>query len=214
MTKSEIRAEMRARRRALPPVERAAECARICRRLAAMDLSSPVAAYLASPDEVDLTSFLAGCMARHVPVAVPRWNGSGYDLALLDGCWPQGLAAGPHGILEPPVSAPLLAAGSVGTWLVPGLAFAADGTRLGYGGGWYDRLLSGADARSVKLGVGFAFQRVDTLPAEPHDVRLDGFVGPAGFSAALRYRCGGECVGRLDETTAIDAAGMLVGRPR
>ena len=72
------------------------------------------------------------------------------------------------GILEP-AEAEIVSPKAVGTWLVPGLAFTRDGKRLGYGGGWYDRLLSGAPKASLKLGIAHAFQVVDDLPCEPHD---------------------------------------------
>jgi 5-formyltetrahydrofolate cyclo-ligase len=57
--------------------------------------------------------------------------------------------------------------------VVPGLAFTADGRRLGQGGGHYDRFLRGLRPGCVTVGAGFAEQLVDDLPTEPHDVRLD-----------------------------------------
>lgn len=176
MTKAEIRAEMRARRKAVLPAERAEASVRICERLLARRLAGPVAVYLASADEIDLAPFVAGCMAHGVRLVAPRWNGAEYELAELNGCWPGGLVAGPHAILEPPPSAPIVPSGEVGTWIVPGLAFAEGGARLGYGGGWYDRLMADARADARKLGVGYRFQRVKALPAEPHDVQLDEIV--------------------------------------
>jgi 5-formyltetrahydrofolate cyclo-ligase len=66
------------------------------------------------------------------------------------------------------------------TWpdvvVVPGLAFTAGGDRLGQGGGWYDRFLAGRRADCVTIGVGFREQLVESLPTEPHDVRLDHVV--------------------------------------
>ncbi len=56
--------------------------------------------------------------------------------------------------------------------LIPGLAFTRDGHRLGRGGGYYDRLLSGLPKGTVRIGVCFAFQLMDHLPIEPHDERV------------------------------------------
>jgi 5-formyltetrahydrofolate cyclo-ligase len=56
--------------------------------------------------------------------------------------------------------------------LVPGLAFTRDGHRLGRGGGYYDRLLSGLPAETVRIAVCFSFQLVDELPTEGHDERV------------------------------------------
>jgi len=57
--------------------------------------------------------------------------------------------------------------------LVPGLAFSRDGHRLGRGGGFYDRLLTGRASNSIKVGICFAFQLVETIPIEPHDAIMD-----------------------------------------
>jgi len=165
---------MRKRRKALSSADRAAASDRICERLTAMHLPEQIAVYLASADEIDLTRFIEDAIARGVRLAAPRWNGKVYELAELNGCWPTGLVAGPHAILEPPQVAPRIEASSIGAWIVPGLAFAKDGARLGYGGGWYDRLVKGSTGR--KVGVGYRFQVVDALPSEPHDIRLNEIV--------------------------------------
>ena len=63
---------------------------------------------------------------------------------------------------------------------MPGLAFTRTGARLGYGGGWYDRLLAAADPSAVLLGVAYPFQMVEDLPSEPHDIRLTDVVVAEG----------------------------------
>jgi 5-formyltetrahydrofolate cyclo-ligase len=60
--------------------------------------------------------------------------------------------------------------------LVPGLAFSPDGHRLGRGGGFFDRFLSGRGSGAYKLGVCFAFQLLDELPTESHDVTVDAVI--------------------------------------
>lgn len=56
--------------------------------------------------------------------------------------------------------------------IVPGLAFDRLGYRLGYGGGYYDNfMIHHPGAR--KVGVAYPFQQVETVPTEPHDIRLD-----------------------------------------
>ena len=64
--------------------------------------------------------------------------------------------------------------------IVPGVAFTAEGDRLGQGGGWYDRFLTEIRPDCPAIGVGFAPQIVDSLPVEPHDVRLDLVVTDEG----------------------------------
>jgi 5-formyltetrahydrofolate cyclo-ligase len=67
--------------------------------------------------------------------------------------------------------------------IVPGVAFAPDGARLGQGGGWYDRFLASVRPDCTSIGVGFDAQVVDVLPTEPHDIRLHGVVTESGVLA-------------------------------
>ena len=55
--------------------------------------------------------------------------------------------------------------------VVPAVAYDRHGNRLGRGKGFYDRLL--ATTKASKIGVGYDFQLVDSLPAEEHDVPMD-----------------------------------------
>jgi 5-formyltetrahydrofolate cyclo-ligase len=64
--------------------------------------------------------------------------------------------------------------------VVPGLAFDERGFRLGRGAGYYDRFLSGRP-NSFKLGLAYDFQVFPCIPAEPHDIRMDGLLTPVGY---------------------------------
>ena len=183
--KDEIRRTMRERRRALTPEARTAASEAICAKLAAsfdvgmrvdpFDWGAPVAVYLASPQEIDLSPFIRKMLESGVEVVAPRWNGETYELAVLKGLDVAHLRKGPMGILEP-ADAEIVSPKEVGTWLVPGLAFTRDGKRLGYGGGWYDRLLAEASKDARKIGIAHAFQVVDELPSERHDILLSKVV--------------------------------------
>ena len=173
--KDEIRRAMRERRRALTPEEWTAMSEIICAKLAALNLHSPIAVYLASPQEIDLALFIRKMQESGVKVVAPRWNGETYELAVLKGLDEQHLRQGPMGILEPD-EAEIVPPEEVEVWLVPGLAFTRSGKRIGYGGGWYDRLLAETPKNAVKLGIAHAFQVVDDLPNEPHDILLTGVI--------------------------------------
>ena len=170
---------MRARRRALTPKERERASKVICARLIYDDLISvavdpfegggAVAVYLATPDEIDLSDFIHEMLDRGVKVVAPRWNGKTYELAKLKSLSEGDLRRGPMNILEP-AEAEIVKPSEVAAWIVPGLAFTILGDRLGYGGGWYDRLM--ANAKGFKIGVAHDFQIVENLPHEPHDIRL------------------------------------------
>ena len=181
-SKEDIRREMRARRKALTPEERERASKAICEKLASIlgtaetsgDLGV-IAVYLASPDEIGLADFIREALGRGLAIVSPRWNGNTYDLAKIMSLAEKDLRRGPMHILEP-AEADIVEPKDVAAWIVPGLAFTADGKRLGYGGGWYDRLLSSARSDSLKIGVAHGFQVVGDLPSEPHDIRLDRIV--------------------------------------
>ena len=178
-TKDAIRQLMRARRRALTPKERERASKVICARLINDDLISvaadpfedggAVAVYLATPDEIDLSDFIREMLDRGVKVVAPRWNGKTYKLVRLKSLSEGDLRRGPMGILEP-AEEEIVNPSEVAAWIVPGLAFTIYGDRLGYGGGWYDRLM--ANAKGFKIGVAHDFQIVEDLPQEPHDIQL------------------------------------------
>ena len=173
--KDGIRRTMRERRRALTPEARTAASEVICAKLAAHGCRPPIAVYLALSREIDLSPFIRKTLGKGIGIVAPRWNGEAYELAVLKGLDEAHLRQGPMGILEP-AEAEIVPPKAVGTWLVPGLAFTRDGKRLGYGGGWYDRLLAGASRDAPKYGIAHAFQIVDDLPSEPHDIRLTGVI--------------------------------------
>jgi 5-formyltetrahydrofolate cyclo-ligase len=135
-----------------------------------------VGGYHALPDEADPSRLLARLVAMNCHVAFPRVAAK--DAPLEFHLVPDGevLSPGAFGIHEPlahwpPVEPALL--------LVPLLAFDADGHRLGYGGGFYDRTLEGLNIPAI--GIAFAGQEVSSIPSEPHDRRLDALLTEQGL---------------------------------
>lgn len=184
-TKNEIRAEMRAKRRALDDETRAEASASVCAALlaradvqAAIAARCPFAVYIASRDELDLSSLIAELWNLDVTVAVPCWSAEEkcYVLGVYDNT--TTLVEGAHHIPEP-AEVNRIAPADVGVWIVPGLAFTHSGGRVGYGGGWYDRLLRLASADAISLGVAYPFQFIDVIPADLHDQSLTDVVASA-----------------------------------
>ncbi|NDW44813.1 5-formyltetrahydrofolate cyclo-ligase [Ruegeria sp. PrR005] len=130
----------------------------------------PLSGYMPIRTEIDPLPAMAEA-AAHGPVGVPVIQGAG--LALRFSRWePDGpLREGPFGAMVPEID----------DWMepeiliVPLVAFDAQGGRLGYGGGFYDRTLQGLRARRATLAIGFAFdaQEAEALPLEPTDQPLD-----------------------------------------
>lgn len=176
--KTALRKRMSSMRKALAPSEREAASKRICEKLIFENrpLSGrTLAVYFASAYEIDLKDFISSALEQGATVVSPRWNGNTYELAKVEGLTADKFRLGPMKIPEP-VRENIVRPQDVDIWIVPGLAFTADGKRLGYGGGWYDRLLSKARPKSDKIGVSHGFQLVDDIPAEKHDIRLDRIV--------------------------------------
>src|SRR5262249_40038637 len=86
------------------------------------------------------------------------------------------VAPGYQGIPEPRSSCPVVAPAAVDWVLVPGIAFTTDGGRLGYGGGFYDRLLPLFTPGVARIAGAFEVQIVDRVPAAPHDHTVDTVV--------------------------------------
>jgi 5-formyltetrahydrofolate cyclo-ligase len=63
--------------------------------------------------------------------------------------------------------------------LVPLLGFDADGFRLGYGGGYYDRTLAVLDPKPFTIGIGYKEGRIETVFPQEHDIPLDAIVTEA-----------------------------------
>ncbi len=174
MSKSESRQQLRALRRGLDPALRLAESLATAQACAGLSRGVP-ASYAALPDELDLGSLHQERWRSLRAVFLPRVVGPGQLRwhTVIDG---DQLRPGAFGIPEPdPAQAALVELPPRSVIFVPGLAFTADGRRLGQGGGFYDRLLAQRpDLRAI--GVGFSCQLLDDLPCEAHDVRLSGLV--------------------------------------
>ena len=180
--KGELRRTIKARRKSLAANAKSAADDIICEKLRAradigdlVDDGSALAVYLASQDEVNIDFYIEHMLRMGVKVVAPRWNGETYCLARLKELDDKHLRRGPMGIREP-VDDDIVPPQDVYAWIVPGLAFTRDGKRLGYGGGWYDRLLASAPKSAAKIGVAYSFQIVSDLPAEPHDILLTDVV--------------------------------------
>ncbi len=195
-SKMELRRAMKARRKELSADEKSAADAVICEKLKArsdigemvdpFDFGSPLAVYLASQDEINIDPYIEYMLRAGVEVVAPRWNGETYELARLKGLDEKNMRRGPMGIREP-VDADIVEPKEVSAWIIPGLAFTRGGKRLGYGGGWYDRLLASAPKDAVKIGVAYSFQIVDDLPSEPHDVPLTDVVDEKGMALGMEF---------------------------
>jgi 5-formyltetrahydrofolate cyclo-ligase len=82
------------------------------------------------------------------------------------------LQLGSFGIGEPDRQLPEVDPALIELLLVPGVAFDRYGHRLGYGRGYFDRLLTAGSFAGLSIGLAYEFQIQDRLPAEEHDRKL------------------------------------------
>ena len=131
--------------------------------------ATTVMAFVGMRTEPDTDPLFARLAAEGKQLLLPRVEGGRLVVCAGDGPF----AASAFGVQEP--QGPGLDPGVVDFVVVPGLAFTADGRRLGYGGGFYDRFLPTV-AGVPNAGVCFAEQLVDELPWGPRDVRVERVV--------------------------------------
>jgi 5-formyltetrahydrofolate cyclo-ligase len=153
---------------------------RLARHAAALGVrkGAIVAGYHAHQDEADPARLLLALAKTGAPVAFPRIVRR--DAALEFHLVPEGeiLRPGAYGIHEPLEHWPRARPDIL---LVPLLAFDDRGYRLGYGGGYYDRTLA-ASPHARAIGIAYAGQRVDFLPHDAHDCRLDAILTENGLT--------------------------------
>ena len=139
-----------------------------------------VSAYLAMGSELDPAPTVAALAARGHAALMPVVAGRGQPLLFRH--WRAGdrLVKGPLGTQTPHADAP---EDEPDVLLVPLLAFDADGYRLGYGGGYYDRTLRLLRAKRTITAIGLAYagQEVTSLPHEAYDERLDAVATELGL---------------------------------
>lgn len=170
--KAALRAEMIARRDALPDRDRrSAQICALVQQLPAFLAATAIHCYVPMRSEVDTRSLIAAALAAGKAVAVPIVAGQHrLEHSWIDSLTETEWVRGRFGTLQPRQIRPA----QPGAWsltIVPLLAFDRELYRLGYGGGFYDALLAFAPA--IAVGVAFAVQEVAHVPREPHDIRLD-----------------------------------------
>jgi 5-formyltetrahydrofolate cyclo-ligase len=146
-----------------------------------LNLTSPVviSGFCAIRDEIDPAPLMARLAGEGNRLALPVMQGKGRPL--LFRAWAPGdkTEAAQWGISEPLSTAEQVYPDVL---LVPLLAFDAQGYRLGYGGGFYDRSLEGLRARKpvIAVGIGYDEQKIDVVPHLDYDQRLDWVLTPSG----------------------------------
>jgi len=154
-------------------------------RLEAWRGARVVALFAAIRGEVDVLPLVAEALLRGKRAVFPRANRADRTLTFHGVASASDLVPGAFGVPEPPAD-PSRRVGidEIDLLFVPGVAFDARGRRLGFGGGFYDRLIAsrpgrarpGDTPRPLAVGLAFECQLLAEVPAEPSDERVDVLV--------------------------------------
>ncbi len=181
-----LRRTLRARRRAIPPVERTLAARRLAVLADRARLLRPgrrIALYLPLPEEIDTRALIERARRRGCLIHLPRVVDTRANrMVFVDSRAP--LRRSQWGILEPEGSA-RVATRTLEVVFMPLVGFDGQGNRLGMGKGFYDRAMSfrlrhPRSRRPLLVGLAFECQRVEALPSRPHDVPLDMLITERG----------------------------------
>ncbi|MDE3010439.1 MAG: 5-formyltetrahydrofolate cyclo-ligase [Pseudomonadota bacterium] len=182
--KAALRTRVLAARDGLAPEARAADANALLERLCLLpewQEARCVMLYLGIRSEFDPAPLARAVLAEGRRLALPRiLRGQGVlevrEVQDLD----QDLREGVWGLREPdPARCPEVPVAELDLVLVPGVAFDRLGGRMGYGAGFYDRLLAAPDLAAVRVSALFDAQLVASVPREPHDKPVDLLVLPS-----------------------------------
>lgn len=172
MDKTEVRRTIRELKRAVAPEEKLRRSAAIMHQveqLAEFTGSRVVLLYWSMADEVQTHDFVARWYTRK-KLLLPCVDGDDLRLRLYTG--PECMVAGEQFGIGEPTGPEWTDLAGVDLIVVPGVAFDSAGNRMGRGRGFYDRMLK-STPNAVKVGVAYGFQMLDSIPTEPHDVKMD-----------------------------------------
>jgi 5-formyltetrahydrofolate cyclo-ligase len=119
--------------------------------------------------EIGTSGMAQRVLAHGKRLLLPYLDGAGMEAAEVQPG--EDLAASSYGPKEPARRQPVDPA-TVDVVITPGLAFDRSGHRLGYGGGHYDRYLARLGPGALRIGIAFAEQVIDRVPAGPGDQRV------------------------------------------
>ena len=172
VNKKELRAAIRARKRAMTPEEieaKSAALGRLFRQTEAYRSAKTIYGYLPYNQEVRTTPMLEQALADGKRVAVPKCYGDEMRFIFLEDL--SQVEKGYANIPEPIADGPV-ADDETALVLMPGLAFDREGHRIGYGGGFYDKFLA-AEPNHPTLALCYDFQMMDHLETEEFDIPVD-----------------------------------------
>ncbi len=135
--------------------------------------------YLDIKSEVRTRPYLTELLSLGKVIVVPFITKQGLELFHLEDLGE--LEDGAFGVLEPALElrkddSKIVLPAEIDIALIPGVAFDKNGSRLGYGKGYYDRLLLELKPECLMIGLAFECQIFPSVPQEEHDISIDKIV--------------------------------------
>ncbi|MGM0367127.1 MAG: 5-formyltetrahydrofolate cyclo-ligase [Actinomycetota bacterium] len=135
--------------------------------------SKKILLYYPFRSEIDTTIIIKKAIEDNKEVALPKVENSKLDIFLVSAISRQ-LERGSYNIMEPIKSfCKKVRLREIDLAVVPGVGFDRKFNRLGYGGGFYDRLLPSLRKDVKKIALCFDMQMVPSIPTSVHDVKVD-----------------------------------------
>jgi 5-formyltetrahydrofolate cyclo-ligase len=183
--KTELRRQIIAARDALPPTARETYSAAITAQLLALDAyrsATRVVSYMSFGSEFDTAAFNADALSNGKQLCLPRVDRTArrLDLHIVENL-ASDLQSGVWGIREPRADRPAADMAGIDFVLLPGVAFTSRCERLGYGGGFYDRLIPRFTHPPPLVAAAFSVQVCETIPLDVNDQRIDVVVTESAF---------------------------------
>jgi len=174
MDKVSLRQQMLAKRRALEPDQAEVASQQIAAKVlqhTAFKNAHRILFYASKGNEVHTFPLIAQALELGKQISLPKAHESHLSLHPVSSL--TELQLGNFGVLEP-VQLSEIKLEEIDLIIVPIVAFDSENYRLGYGKGYYDKLLAGSEA--YKLGLAYRFQQLAQIPHDPWDVCLDEII--------------------------------------
>lgn len=174
--KTELRKKMLAQRDQLTPSQIKEYSSRIadsCRQIISEKKPKNMLVYLNYLSEVETRSIIKHMYSQGISVHVPRVNFKTKQLEIVPITAQTKMILSKYGIEEPAPECSQIDSKIIDFIIVPGTAFSKNLERMGYGGGYYDKLFERIGPAVFKAAVCFEIQIADYIPTEPTDIPMD-----------------------------------------
>jgi 5-formyltetrahydrofolate cyclo-ligase len=179
--KATVRKEILEKRKSQDPKIRAAQSRSIMRTLLShkeFQKADRILIYLSKDGEVGTDNLLGRAFELGKRVCVPVVDRENDELRISELPGPDtSFQLGAFGVREPAEEdLNFVPPDQIDLVVTPGLAFDRRGGRIGYGKGYYDRLLSRLGSQVPRIALAFDFQVLDTVPQNKNDIRVDAII--------------------------------------